>query len=442
MDSFKISVKKNLGKLFCVILFGLFFNNCENINYNKNSNSKDHEKNLNNQTDFLSYDTSSTKKDKIENTFCENNNSNTNTFIRKDVITGVDESNIKLNQLQFIASHNSYKLNLDKSIYKLAKSIEKVFHNNFGIEVLDYEHLHPEIQMSDYDIRGLEIDVHPDSYGNTFYDHKIFLFANPMKDKHSYSEELKKPGFKVLHVKDLDFETHYPTFKKALSSIKNWSENHPNHLPLFINVEFADATDSVSYYIKNFHFIKPTEEATPKLALDLDNEVRDIFGENLNNIITPQRLLNMTNAKNFREFTQKNLWPTVKNFRGKIFFILEGKVEPFYKENEMQKIMFVYYNNEITDNSLFILKNNPLYNFDTIRDLVSKNYFVRTRSDENTTEARTGNYDKYLSAISSGAQLISTDYYKSDYRAGTPGWTDYKVCFGKNINIRLNPVNY
>jgi hypothetical protein len=31
------------------------------------------------------------------------------------------------------------------------------------------------------------------------------------------------------------------------------------------------------------------------------------------------------------------------------------------------------------------------------------------------------------SAFASYAQIVSTDYYRPDYRAGTPGWSDYHV---------------
>jgi hypothetical protein len=45
-------------------------------------------------------------------------------------------------------------------------------------------------------------------------------------------------------------------------------------------------------------------------------------------------------------------------------------------------------------------------------------------------------------AFSSGAQIISTDYYRPDERAPTdPGWSDYSVQLPNDVVARLNPVN-
>ena len=41
-------------------------------------------------------------------------------------------------------------------------------------------------------------------------------------------------------------------------------------------------------------------------------------------------------------------------------------------------------------------------------------------------------------AFESGAQIISTDYYKADSRAGTTGWTDYHVQFPNGELARIN----
>ncbi len=54
------------------------------------------------------------------------------------------------------------------------------------------------------------------------------------------SPELMEPGLKILHFPDIDFNTNYLTFKRALSVIKKWSNAHPNHFPIFILIEAKD----------------------------------------------------------------------------------------------------------------------------------------------------------------------------------------------------------
>ena len=379
-------------------------------------------------------------------TYCENNSSlNPKAKIIKDEIIGADDSTLKINQIQFIASHNSYRIKINPSIIKSLQLLTKDFNKQF--ETLDYTHIHLERQFNEYDIRGIEIDTFYDSKGNTYFEHKLLdsaLAIFPESETHIYSESLKYPGFKVLHVKDLDFESYYPTLKDALSSIKIWSEKNPNHLPLFINIETKGVEDSLAYYGRNSPLASQytlPENNNSASADEIDLEIKSVFGENLDKIITPQKLLTMTSSSSISEFVEKNKWPSIKQLRGKIFLIMEGTMRNFYLEKEMQRAMFVYYESK-SANSLFFLKNDPIKQIEEIKTLVSEYYFVRTRSDSDTVEARNGDYTTYLNAINSGAQIISTDYYKQDDRAGTPGWTDYKVCLGINMNAQINATTF
>lgn len=70
-------------------------------------------------------------------------------------------------------------------------------------------------------------------------------------------------------------------------------------------------------------------------------------------------------------------------------------------------------------------------------------FIVRTRADGDTEEARTGDYTKMNAAFESGAQIISTDYYRPDprYKTEPENWTDYKVAFPDGRTKRINPVS-
>lgn len=45
---------------------------------------------------------------------------------------------------------------------------------------------------------------------------------------------------------------------------------------------------------------------------------------------------------------------------------------------------------------------------------MTNEYIVRTRSDVETMQARTGDYSMFNAAMNSNAQIISTDYYRED----------------------------
>jgi hypothetical protein len=47
---------------------------------------------------------------------------------------------------------------------------------------------------------------------------------------------MARPGFKVLHVPDIDFRSNVLTFRDALRELKTWSDANPRHLPVAILV--------------------------------------------------------------------------------------------------------------------------------------------------------------------------------------------------------------
>jgi hypothetical protein len=75
--------------------------------------------------------------------------------------------------------------------------------------------------------------------------------------------------------------------------------------------------------------------------------------------------------------------------------------------------------------------NNP-----EITKLVKKGYIIRTRADSDTQEARRNDFSHFEAACKSGAQIITTDYYKKS----THFKSDYQVSFNDGKYFRLNPL--
>jgi len=74
---------------------------------------------------------------------------------------------------------------------------------------------------------------------------------------------------------------------------------------------------------------------------------------------------------------------------------------------------------------------------ETIDDLVKQGYLVRTRTDEGTEQARTNDRTRLDRALSSGAQMLSTDYPPSE----PSQWTSFVVALPGGLVARCNPVN-
>lgn len=84
----------------------------------------------------------------------------------------------------------------------------------------------------------------------------------------------------------------------------------------------------------------------------------------------------------------------------------------------------------------FRIINNPDKDEAYIQELVKKGYMIRTRADSDTKQARTNDYSTFEKAKTSGAQVISTDYYLPS----TFFTSNYKVNFEGNTYERPNPV--
>lgn len=346
---------------------------------------------------------------------------------------------LHLNEIQIIASHNSYRIHTTDTIFNYLKNIQSLLPSNLNPDGLDYTHVDFDQQMSTYGIRGLEIDIYNDPNGGDFANRKINEQVGlPLE---SGIAELNDPGFKVLHIKDVDYNTHYYTFKKALEAVKLWSDAHPYHLPLFINVETKQDAPGDNPTLATFGFQKafPWDASA---ADQLDAEVKAVFGQNTDKLITPDKLRG--NLATLEQAALQKKWPTLYDSRGKIILIMQGNAESYYKAGHPSlqgRTMFVY-STPGTAEAAFVILNNPTSQKATITQRVQEGYIVRTRSDADTQEARTGDYTDMNNAFSSGAQITSTDYYIPDPRGGIDsGWTTFSVKLPEGSIARKNPVN-
>ncbi len=358
---------------------------------------------------------------------------------RKLVSNELQNDKLRLNNMQILASHNSYRIRTTDTVLSFLYQIQSMLPANLNPDGLDYTHENFDVQMSTYKMRGLEIDVYNDPNGGDFYIRKINSVMG--LDEVSHIPDLLAPGMKVLHIKDVDYNTHYYTFKQSLTALKNWSENNPNHLPLFINIETKQDAPGDVTQLNNLGFQKavPWDAAA---ADAIDAEIKSVFGEKLDAILTPDKARGV--FPSLEAMARLNLWPTLGASRGKIIFIMQGAAESFYKTGHpslKDRAMFVYAEPG-TPEAAFVILNGAKSDKAEITQRVKQGYIVRTRADSDTEEARTGDYSSMDAAFESGAQIISTDYYKPDPRGYTsPDWSTFQVSMPGGSVARKNPVN-
>jgi hypothetical protein len=331
---------------------------------------------------------------------------------------------LKLNQTQVIGSHNSYKSQLAQEILDYLTKI-----NPASAQSLAYSHIPLEAQL-DLGLRNLELDVFHDPEGGRFANPKgldIIKSGGGNIPDYDPTGALTKPGLKLFHIQDLDFQSHYLLFADALKALKLWSENNPNHSPIFILINAKDG---------NIPGTRPVLPFTAAALDSIDLEIRTYLG--LDKLITPDAVRGK--EATLESAVLADQWPTVDESRGKFLFVLDKndeKTERYLslKPNLKNAVLFVN-KKEGNPTAGFRIINGAERDEAYIRELVQKGYMIRTRADSDTKQARTNNYTTFEKAKASGAQVISTDYYQPS----TYFNSDYKISFEGNVYERPNPV--
>jgi Phosphoinositide phospholipase C, Ca2+-dependent len=333
---------------------------------------------------------------------------------------------VHLNQIQVIGSHNSYHAGFAPSERKYLE-----MKNPKALRGLDYHHAPLGEQLSG-GVRQVEIDVFADPDGGRFAHPAVVrnvaaagLPADPDFDP---EHEMDKPGFKVMHVQDLDERSTCHTFIACLKDVRTWSQAHPRHLPIFILVETKEDTPhDMPNAVK-------AEPFTSAIFDALDTEIRSVFPPN--EIITPDEV--RSNASTLVEAAHAGKWPTLAKARGRVIFLMDQQhVGPIYTDGHPSLKGRILFTNAIpgAPDAAFVEQNEG--SLEQINSLVKEGYLVRTRTDEGTEQARTNDTTRRDLALSSGAQMLSTDYPLSE----PSPWTKYSVGLPHGLVARCNPVN-
>lgn len=333
------------------------------------------------------------------------------------------QDDLRMNQIQIVGTHNSYHAGLAPAEMALLRK-----QNPQTADSLAYKHPKIEDQL-DAGVRQIELDVYGDRSGG--------LFANPLYLRTTtkagnatpmpagWLEAMKKPGFKVLHVSDVDFRSHCWTFVACLQIVRTWSKAHPNHLPIYIQVENKEGKPREGF--------APTEPVTKATMDALDDEIRSVFAKG--EVVTPDDVRGT--HETLEQAVLRQGWPKLNGARGKVVFLLDQeKVTPFYTDGHPSLKNRMMFTNGVpgTPDAAFVKVNDATS--PRIPELVRKGYLIRTMTDGGAAAVRSGETRRRDIAISSGAQILSTDY-PFDWKAEASG---YHVTLGKE-KARCNPVN-
>ena len=329
---------------------------------------------------------------------------------------------LRLNQVQVIGTHNSYRGPIPPEILA---AIGAAVGPELASE-LEYAHVPLAEQLAAQEVRQIELDVFADPEGG-LYAGRLGLDLVGLPNE--TPPELEAPGFKVLHIQDLDFNSTCLTFVACLDQVEAWSAANPGHLPIAILVELKDGSIGAP-------FVEPVAIGGRELDA-LDAEIRSVFSED--QLLTPDDVRG--SYPTLDEAVRAGAWPTLREAAGKVVFLMDngGRHREAYRAGRPSLEGRVLFTNSTPGDAdgAFVKVNESIGNVARIRELVADGYVVRTRADVPTVEARSGDTARLDAALESGAQWVSTDYPVP----GSSPFSSYFAAIPGGEPARCNPVN-
>ena len=228
--------------------------------------------------------------------------------------TGADyplDDTLRLNAIQALGSHNSYHVQAEPALFAALQGFDAAL-----AATLEYTHAPLEEQFDRQGVRQIELDVFADPAGG--------LYANragpPVvgQPRESGEPALDEPGFKVLHVQDIDFATTCLTFVECLTTVREWSRANPGHVPILVLVEVKD--DAIPD--PGLGFVVPLPVGATELD-SLDTEIRSVF--DAGDLLTPDDVRGGRDSLEAAVLTDG--WPTLGETRGRVLFALDNEDE-------------------------------------------------------------------------------------------------------------------
>lgn len=291
--------------------------------------------------------------------------------------------NVRLNQLQYIGTHNSYH-------------IRDAAKGKRGVAEWNYSHAPLDVQL-DRGVRSFELDVH-----------------------------YRNGEFEVFHVPLLDEGTTCRRLSDALATVRRWSEAHPRHVPISFLFELKKEGPGLDRRIKHVDalgFDRLDEALRAGIPSERRLEPDQVRGE----------------STTLRAAIESTGWPTLAASRGKVFFILHdsGDKRDLYTRDHASlrgRAMFVRSDPQRDDAATLVLDDPQSAE---IPQLARAGFFIRTRADAGLNASSPVQPARRDAALASGAHILSTDFPAGEPQAEH----GYVVEFPATAGARVNPVN-
>ena len=329
---------------------------------------------------------------------------------------------VGLDEIQVLAAHNAYHLEGEEALLAAITA-------QLPTLTPTIEYSHPTLtEQLDLGLRSMELDVFEDPDGGRYATPK----AQSLLGLEPIDPVMTEPGFKVFHIQEVDYRSTCLTFVRCLEELEAWSDAHESHLPIIVQIE---AKDGEIPDLTNLGFVQPIP-VTEGTFTALEAEILSVLDE--------EQLVTVADVQGdhdtLRAAIEDEGWPDVEDLRGRFVFTLDDtspKRDMYRAVHPDTRDRLIFVSAQAPDDdAAFTVVNDPIVDGTLIQDLVEQGYMVRTRTDADTVEARTGDTTRRDAAFASGAQIVSTDYERED-----PRFPGFVVELPGGGPARCNPVN-
>ena len=144
------------------------------------------------------------------------------------------DANLRLDQVQVVGTAQSYKQRPDSALMGLIRMGGKK-----DAEALDFGHARAR-RPAGQRCAGAAFDVAYDPQGGAYKNPAGASMAMDLLPD-DYIKAMAKPGFKVIHVLDVDYQSSCLALADCLKQVAAWSKAHPRHLPIVITLKTNDS---------------------------------------------------------------------------------------------------------------------------------------------------------------------------------------------------------
>jgi Phosphoinositide phospholipase C, Ca2+-dependent len=314
------------------------------------------------------------------------------------------DTNLRINEIQTVGTAESYKLQPSVPVLSLIK-----LGSDEDAKALDFSEpaVTDQLQIGS---RSLEFDIAYDPKGGLYkFPAGASMAGELVAD--DYIAAMSTPGFKVIHILDIDFNSSCVTLESCLQAVASWSRANKDHVPIIVALKSNDDRTPMPGATRPAKFDAAVFDA-------LDAEIRSIFHPD--ELITPDMV--QGEYPTLREAVIAHNWPKLGASRGKILFLLDDTAQKttLYRGTRHSlegRAMFIC-TDEKSPAAAFVAIENPAKQAAAITVDVKTGLMVHTFADADTKEARTGSTLRRDWAFASGAQIVSTDFLVPDKRIG------------------------